>query len=243
MRYPVSTTSFDALFTLSGRYAFSAWRQIFLFILLWVALMALLTHFPVFSIYFEMALGVVIAAAAIFLYTMSLYRVDGLLRETPLTLRQALEQALRRILKIYLACLWVVGGCGVIFLLGRWLIYSVLGLTGATAGVTIILLVGIPMIVLLIYCYLAIPLLALNAWPLWQAFYQSIAYTRQIFLPMIFLYVEMVLMLIIASTHTQHGQWLLRHHLMELTNLVVFSIILPLVINQTLLFLHKLQSQ
>jgi len=50
-----------------------------------------------------------------------------------------------------------------------------------------------------------------------------------------------MIMLLILSTHTRHAQWLLHHHLLELSDSVVMCVVLPLWVNLTVLVLHDVQ--
>ena len=227
------------MYLFSLRYAWRALRQIFIFIVIFIVLKSIYTHLPPTPAPLGMILSLVIILIAIFLFVMSLYRVDGMLRETPVSILQAGWRTLKSILKIYLACLLVFCGFVLIFVIGRWLIFSVLGLSPTAGGLIAMLIVGIPMILLLIYCYLTIPLLALYEPSIVRAFYRSLTCAQKQFLSVVILYMEIVIILVVSSTHTHHAQWLLHHHLMELCDLVIFSLILPVMINQTLLLLHN----
>ena len=240
MLYPSSVSSFDPLFTLSFRYAWRALRQIFPLIIIFVAIISLLTHLPNVPIFIQWLIGIIAIAVAILLLVMAFYRVDAMLREAPQTWRQTWDRTLQCVLRIYLTWLLVAIACFMIFFIGKWLVLF-LGITGAPGGIAMVLLIGIPMIVLLIFFYLTIPLLALYENSVQTAFYDSAAVARRRFLPLLILYAEIVIMLFISSSHTLHAQWLLNHHLMELCNLLVFSAILPLVLNQTLLLLHDVK--
>ena len=98
---------------------------------------------------------------------------------------------------------------------------------------------GIPLILIIIYSYLTLPILAITQLPFFYAFQMSFFYTRRNFLTLLLIYAETVIILVISSTYTGHSQWLLKHHLMELCDLVVFSLLIPLIINQTLLLLNN----
>ncbi len=241
MLYPDTISSSDKLFSLSFRYAWYALRQIFFLILIFVVLKSLDTHAPQLPKLLERGISLLIGLIAIYLLTAAFLRVDGMLRGVPLTLQQALVQTLQCIGKVFLACLLIVVVCLVIFFLGRWVILSVFGLREAFAGVAALLLIGIPMILILIFFYFTIPLLAVHKQPLLAAFYHSPQYTRQRLFCSVLLYIEMVIILGFSLAHTRHGQWLLSHHLMELGDLVVFSLVLPPLINLTLLLLNDVQ--
>ncbi len=240
MLYPPAASSFDPLFTLSFRYAWRTLRQIFPLIIIFVAIISLLTHLPNAPVFIQWLIGILAIAVAILLLVMAFCQIDAMLREAPQTWRETWDRTLKSILRIYLTWLLLAIVCFVIFFIGKWLVLF-LGITGAPGGIAMLLLIGIPMIVLLIFFYLTIPLLALYENSVQAAFYDSAAVARRRFLPLLILYMEIVIMLFISSSHTLHAQWLLNHHLMELCNLLVFSAILPLVLNQTLLLLHDVK--
>jgi hypothetical protein len=222
----------------SIRQAWPVWQRIFLLIVIFIALKSLYTYLPLFSLSIEMGLTGVILAAAVFLFLIALYRANGVWCDQEVTWHQALQRTIQHILKVYLACVCILCLFAIIFFVGRWLIFSVLALTGMPAAVGLIFFVGIPLILVLVYSYLTIPLLALQELSLWQAFSQSLLLTQAHFLMMVLLYIEIIILVVAAATHTRHGVWLLHHHLMELFDLIVFSLILPLFINQTLLLLY-----
>jgi hypothetical protein len=240
MLYPPLSDSFDPLFNLSFRYAWRALRQIFPLIIILTAFIAFLNGLPELNEWVQWALDILVIAVVIFILTLAFYRVDGLLRETPVTWKQAWSLTLGAILKIYLICFSVLIGCEIIFFVGRGLVL-LLGLTGAVGGLAMMMIISIPIIILLIFFYLTIPLLALYEKSSLTAFYDSVAIARRNVLPLIIIYAEIAIALFVISAHTHHGQWLKDHYLMEVTTLIVLSVIIPLIVNQTLLLLHNVR--
>lgn len=241
MIYPISKTSLDDLFTLSFQYAWRALQAIFFLIVIAIIMKSLATYLPALPMPISITLQALLAAVLIFLYVMALYRVDGVLRETPVSFQQAWLSTLQSILKVYAACFMIAAVFLVFFVLARWLLISVLGLTGAPAGLAMLLLIGIPLILMVLYFYFTIPLLTVYGESLKTAFFHSPIYTQKRFVALILLYVELMIMAFVSSTHTRHSQWLISHHLMELADLLIFSLILPLAINLTLLVLHDIK--
>lgn len=242
MIYPVAEASFEQLMKLSLRYAGRTLKQIFLLIIAWVALKSFDTHLRALPSLIETLLGLSITLAMLFLFVMALHRADGVLREALLTWQQTWQQMQKNLLKVYLGYVLIIGGLCLIFFLGRWFIFSFMGQKGLSAIGTAMLLIGIPLILALIYSYLAIPLLALTERSIGKAFYASALYTKEHFGWMVVIYIEMVVTFFVSSNQTRHAQWLLTHHLMELVDLLILGIMAPLIINQTLLFLHDLQT-
>lgn len=241
MLYPNSPSSFPDLLKLSARYTWASWLQIFFLIVIFVAIKALYVYLPAASGFWQVPLALIMIAAVIFLFVVALCRVDARLKSAPLSWSQTWQLVGKRMLNVYLACLAIIITFVVIFLVGRWLIFSLLSLTGAIAGVTMMIVIGIPFILLLVFSYLTIPILGLQPQPWWHAIYYSVVWTQRHFLPVIFLYVLMLVLMIAASPATRHGQWLLSHHLLELCDLVIFSVILPFFVNITLFLLHDIQ--
>ena len=239
MRYPMLPVSAEQLFFLSIRGFWPALRSIFWCICIFVALKSVYSHLPALSFWLEDIFSIIIALISIFLYIFSLYRVDAQWRETPLSLKEAGQRTVSKILIVYLTCIGIVAVLALIFFLVRWLIVSVFHLQIFGAGIAMLIFAIIPMISILIYCYLMLPLLTVYAqeWPV--AFYQGALCARENFVMMLVLYVEIAILWVVSSSHTRHGQWLLSHHLMEVGDLVIFSIVMPLLLNLTLLLLHN----
>src|SRR5262249_851484 len=148
----------------------------------------------------------------IFLFVLALLRVDAMLRQQPLSYAQSLELAGKRILKIYAVYILYLICAFFWIILIWWLIFFLFKFEGALGGILVRLIIGIPLILLIIYFYLAIPILALHPKTVWQALYKSARYAHSHFLAMLVLYAEAVLILFIISSDTQHGEWLLKHH-------------------------------
>lgn len=239
MQYPISPVSRERLFMLSLRGFWPALRAAFVSIVIFVALKSLFSYLPKLTPWLETILSIIFLLLAIFLYIFSLYCVDGEWRGNPLSLAEAWQRTLKNLLKVYLASFGIIAALLLIFFLVRWLTFSVFHLGEATAGLVMLMFAGIPMISVLIYFYLMLPLLTVHeqSWP--SAFYQSALFARENLVIMLVIYFEMVVMLIISSSYTGHGQWLLHHHLMEVCDLLVFSLIAPLLLNLTLLLLNN----
>ncbi len=75
MLYPPSVSSFDPLFTLSFRYAWRALRQIFPLIIIFVAIISLLTRLPNAPVFIQRLIGIIAMAIAILLLVMAFCRV------------------------------------------------------------------------------------------------------------------------------------------------------------------------
>ncbi len=241
MIYPQQSLPFSLLFTLSLSHAWQAFLKIFWLILLFVLIISGFhyisnTHHSLH--YFFSGLTCLIG---IFLYVVALLRVDAYLRQQNLLYTQALELSGKRILKIYAVVILYLVLFLVWFLLNRWVIFSLLKLNNAVGGILVTITIGIPLIFLIIYFYLSIPILALHRKSIWKALYDSARYAHQHFVAMLVLYAEAILVLFLVSSDTRHGEWLLKHHLLELTDLVVFCAIIPLFIVQTLFILNNVE--
>lgn len=239
--YPLTPHTADDLLTLSGRYLWRALRQIFLLIVIFVALKSGYTHLPVLPWWANDLLTLLITVVVIFLWLVGIYRVDALFRGVPLTWRQALQKTQQRIGIIYLVVILMITGIAAIFALGWWITFPVLRLNAAPAALVIMVITGAPSILLLVYGYLALFFLAITKQSIWQVFHRSALCMRRYFLLLIVLYTEIIVLLLVSFTHTQHSQWLLNHYLMEITDLIAASLILPLALNLTLLILHDME--
>ena len=239
MRYPLSPVTSGQLFSLSVRGWWQAIRSIFLFIFIFVVLKGLHTHLPALPNWLEWICSIILVLIAIFLYACSLYRVDAEWKGQPLSLIETWRLTQKSILKLYLACLGIVAALVLVFLLVHWLTFSIAKLQGVEALLAMMLFAAIPLIFILIYFYLMLPLLTIYEAEWYLAFSQSAVYARENLKVMLLIYFEAIVMLWIASSATRHGQWLVNHHFMELSDLVVFSLIVPLWLNLTLLLLHN----
>jgi len=238
MQYPSSPEISERLFTLCFTHFWGSLKRIFLLILALVAVKSFYTHLPVLPMFLHLPIGIMITLVVIFILVMALYRVDSYWRGESLTWQETWEKTLSHILKIYWLCLLITLGLILIYLAGKWLILSFLGMSGQSVGIAAIIFVGIPFIIVLIYLYLAIPLLALTEMSVVQALHDSMVYNQQRLLFAIFFYVEIVIVLVASATFPRHAQWLLSHYLMEVNDLVVFSLLLPFIMNQILLVIN-----
>jgi hypothetical protein len=239
MLYPVSPVSGEQVVSLSVRGFWQALRSTFWCICIFVALKSLYSHLPALPSWLAGIFAIIITLITIFLYIFSLYRVDGQWRGNLLSLEEAWHKTSAKILKVYLTCLGIVAVLLLIFFLVRWLTFSVANLQAASAGVVMLMFAAIPMISILIYFYLMLPLLTVYEKGWYLAFYQSALCARENFVMMLVIYCEMIIILTISFPYTRHSQWLLHHHLMEVCDLVTFSLMTPLLLNLTLLLLHN----
>lgn len=239
MHYPESSVDTGQLLFLSVKGWWQAFKSTILAIAAFVALKALFTHIPILPAWIELTWVLITILIAIFLYIFSLYRVDAQWRGQPCTVTQAWQLTQKNVVKAYLACLGIVAALWLVFLLVRWLTFSIFKMQGIEAAIIMMLFAAIPMIFILIYFYLMLPLLTVFARGWYEAFYQSALCARENIGVMLVIYGEVMVMFLIASSATRHGQWLLNHHLMELCDLLVFSLLVPLWLNLTLLLLQK----
>lgn len=237
MKYPLGVQSSEKLLSLSVVYFWPTLKKIFSIILIFVFLKAIYSHIsfprPVATV-----LAWVLAVIDIFLFVWALVQVDKEFKGEPASLADTLILAFRLCWRAYLVCVLAVIIFMLLFGLGHWFVSSLAKLQGATAGFAIIILVGIPFVLVLIFFYLSIPLSVIYPQPLGAVLYYSALYAQKRFFLVLMIYSELIIMFFISSTNTRHGQWLLSRHLMELTDVVTFSIVMPLLINLSLLLLY-----
>lgn len=241
MSYPKSTCPLSELLSLSWRYYFLTLKQVIVFIVLFVLLKAGFTYLPSLPWAISTVLGILITALCIFLYGMSIYRTHAALENTPVSIAAAWHIVKKRIALTFAACFLIMLGFFLIFQAGRWIILSLLGISGAVGGLLLIICVGIPMILLLIFFYLTIPLTLVEKEPIWMIFYDSAQLTLKSGLSVVALYLTMILIAMLISTHSRHSQWLISHHLMEIFDWVVLCGLAPFFLNLTLFVLRNLR--
>src|ERR1700722_7777928 len=123
MRYPNEQLTPRRIFNLSLQYCLPAVQQIFPLIMILVAVKALFTYLPIGYFALEVAIVLLIIALWIFIFTMSICRVDSLFFGVPLTWLETWRKTYRVVPRVYLACLFVIACFVLIFLLGRWLVF------------------------------------------------------------------------------------------------------------------------
>lgn len=239
MIYPQDTLPLNLLFALSLNHIWHSFLKIFWLIILFVLIITGFYYLPATHRVLHYFFGVLVSLIGIFLYVAALLRIDALLRQQNLTYAQTLELSGKKILKIFAVFILFLVCAALWFFFNRWLIFSLLKLSGPVAGILATITIGIPLILLIIYFYLAIPILALYSKSVWQALYKSAHYAHTHFLAMLALYAEAILILFIISSDTRHGEWLLKHHLLTLVDLITFGVLIPMLIVQTLLILNN----
>lgn len=240
MIYPSTVSDFDQLFSLSCRHWFKTLRQIFLYIVIFVGLLALAVHIPMHKV-FHILLEMIITVIALFLFSMALYRADALLKQQPVSFMQASKVIIQRILKVLAAVLIFVISIILIALLVKWVMFSLFRLEGAIAVLGLTLIGGLPIMAGLIFFYFTVPLIAVDNESLWMAFYRSADLTQQNWLYVFGLYTGMIVILIALLPYTLHAHWLKTYYLMEVFNLSVLCLLLPLLINMTLFIMRSFQ--
>ncbi len=242
IRYPIGIQNSNKLLSLSVQYYWFALKKIFGFILTCVVLKSLYTYSH-FARPVEIALGWLLAISIIFLFIWALVTVDKDFRGETFSLADTFKLSLYSCWKAYLICILGIIIFMLLFILGRWVIVDLSKIQGAVAGFAMVFLVGIPFVLILIYFYLSIPLSVIYPQSLGSILYYSAFYAQKRFLLVLVIYSELIIMFFISSTHTRHSQWLLNHHLMELTDLVTLIIFMPLLINLSLLLLYDCRQR
>jgi hypothetical protein len=239
MIYPNSKVTFEDLFYLSFRYWWRGFKQIYPIIVLLVVLKAFYTYLSGLPILVAAMVLLVEIAVIIVIFTLAMYRIHAMLQAEMLSWADAWRLTMLHIRRVLIASGIILAGMAAIFFLGRWLVFVFLGLQGAQAAVGAMILMGMPLILIIMYSYLTLPMLALTERSIGKAFRDSLYYTKDNFLAVLLIYFEAIVIFVASATYTRHSQWLLSHHLMEIGDLLVFSIMLPLILSQTLLLLHN----
>ena len=134
MMYASEKLSLQQIFNCSVKYFLPTLQQILPIIIVLVALKALFTYLPMGYFALEIAIVLLLMAIWIFIFTMSICRVDALFLGMPMTWLETWRKTYRAISRVFLACLVIILCFMLIFLLGRWLVFVLMGLKGAPAA-------------------------------------------------------------------------------------------------------------
>lgn len=179
----------------------------------------------------------------VYLSSTALLAVNSILLATPMRLNTAFRTIYKRIATIFLGFFAVILVLCAIYFIGHLLanlvVYFVPGVFWVHA-LSLFLLIGVPLTIALVLFFFIIPILALGTDNIQTAFKESILLVGyKNWLKTFCLYAASAFFLFIISSGTKHGQWLMHHHLNWIFDIVVFSLLLPLLLSAILLFLKS----
>jgi hypothetical protein len=245
--YPKVANSMTTLIGLSFKYYLPILRIIFPLILLMVLVKDLYLYLGGLPTnhWLRMIIIFIILLLQVYLSSSALLSTNGFLAGTPLRLSVACRTIYNRIATIYLGFFALILIFCAIFFIGHLLsglvVYVSANKTMAY-NFAIVLLLGLPLTICLVLFFFIMPLLALGTNNMAAAFRESIALVNyRNWLKTFILYAICVLFLLIISPGTLHGQWLIRHHLNFVFDIIVFSLVLPLIFNFILFLLNDLR--
>ncbi|MBS0349894.1 MAG: hypothetical protein JSR33_01675 [Proteobacteria bacterium] len=239
MKYPVTSHDSDKLFSYSLLSWWQTLRRIFWWIIIFVVIRSIYSYVPIHSYVFSFVIDWIIFLIAVYLLTASFIIADAAFRSSDLSLYHALGKAFKVLGWVYAACGIIIALIIAILFIAHVIVYSWLHLSYSYAAMAMILLAGIPIILVVMFFYLTIPLIAVYQQPLAQVFSQSLIYARSNIFFLVMIYIGFLIIFFASFTHTLHGQWLLGHHLMELTEFIIIAAFMPVMINMTLLLLNN----
>lgn len=240
MSYPATDVPFYQLLSLTMRYFVRVLKASFLFIFIFTLLQSALHYLPAMSMLWYTVTTIIAALISILLLSLTIYRTDAVLRDAPASLIETWRGVMPRLLWVYAAGLVILVLLQIIYFLCKWLFLSVWKIKGALASLVLVATMGIPSIIILLFCYFTFPLLLLTKDSLWYAFYHSASLTQKKWLEVFALYFIMVVILVFLAP-SRHEQWLREHHVFEIFSLATLMVFVPILITLMLLVMRNLE--
>lgn len=194
------------------------------------------------NIYLNMCFGLLFVFIALFIFSMMLYQADRVINDNGCTILQAAKITLNRYLRIVLSftliCCLIMGT----FLLARLLIFRLGQIQSDTAAIILFLIIGFLLLIEILYCFFVVPLIAVKDETVFFAFKHSAEFLRKDLKLVCTPYFFLVVFVILISPSTKHYQWLSTHFLSLPFDIIVFTLLLPLILNIILFTIKCFQN-
>lgn len=190
---------------------------------------------------------IIVVLLAVYLWSVVIYAADAIWRGKACRLNVVCRDVYHKLSSIYVGFFTLVLIVCAIFFVG-YLLSSLANLlfghTTTVRELSALLFIGVPLAIALVLFFFVLPLLILGEKPLWRTFWDSaqlVGYKNWLrtFIP----YAAIIIITVILSPATRHGHWLRVHNLTFLFDVVVLSLLAPLLINFIVLLLNDLRRQ
>ena len=247
--YPLKPQKFPKLIM----QAFKSYWQVFKAILPLILLIALVKDLYIYfggmpiNRWLHTVIILIMVLLEVYLWATVLYSADATFKAAPVQLNKACRAVYHKLASIYAGFFALVIGFCLLFFIGYFLSNIVTLFFAnkmAARSISMLLLFGLPVTIGLVLCFFVLPLLVCESLMLWQAFQRSVKLVGyRNWLQTFVLYAIYIILLFIVSPNTLHGQWLARHYLSFIFDVIIFVLMIPLTINLLLLLLNDLRLQ
>lgn len=241
--------SIASVFFQACRYYFPVLKAIFPFILLSVLLKNILLFLGVSpdNLGVRVTLILFMLLVQVYLWSVNLLSAESVLKRQPLSLNKACRIIYSKLVKIFLGLFAMIVASYILFYVGN-LIYFLMThfIQGQLLLRSIIAftVIGLPLTVGLVLMLFVLPLIILENVSVLNAFRLSVVLIGYRYWFRAFLsYASIALLIIFLMPNTWHGHWLLQHHLSVVFDIVLVSLISPLIVNFMLLSLQAIERQ
>lgn len=228
----------------SIKHYFETWSQSAAFIVLFCLLKALLTCWLplVDSLWVSIPIEIVVFLIGLILLSAAFYRIGRVIEGKPVTYQASLMRIKQRFLPLIIATAIIsVAVCIALY-------FSVEALTHVVKESSIIVtlimsaILGMFVVLVLLYCFYVLPLILLTDLTLGTTFIHSAHYVKTEWKKTFVLYGFAIFIVYLVIPITKHSAWLSSHYLLNLFELVVLLLLLPLLMTMIILSLQKMQE-
>lgn len=241
MNYPTTPQEYTQLLKLSVKHYIRTFARIFLFILLIVLAKWVLLAIPQLPQSVGIPIKIIFYLIILYLICSSIYTIHTLWQNQSLTVSAILQFVLKKLLPVILSLLMI--GL-VIFLLVvsvRLVLFSFIHVNPMLIAFLTSVVISLPTIAIILFSFFVIPLLLMQDISIKNAFKQSALYTAKNWFGVFVLYLILGSLIAFLLPSSKHALWLQQHYLLQLSDLVVLSIVLPILFNLLLLLLNDLK--
>lgn len=183
----------------------------------------------------------------VYIWSVAIYRVHLVIKGEPISFRAASSWILNKLSLIYMGIFAFILAITALFFVGYILVHiiSLFFRNGVyLQEILLIFLIGLPLTFGLILFYFVLPLLILEPIDVWPAFRESakLVGIGVNWLRTFVAYAVNLLLVMVLLPETRHIVWLQQYHIVFLFDLVLLSIVAPVLINFVLLLLNDLKQ-
>ena len=228
----------------SLKYYVEAWRQSAFFIVLLCLIKALLTCWLalVNSLWTSIPIYVLVSLSGLVLLGAAFYRIGRMIEANPVSYQASVLRIKQRFVSL------VVATAIIAIIVSIALYFSLEAMNHVAKGTSFLVMLftaaflGMLVIFILLYCFYVLPLILLTDLTAGAAFIHSAHYAKTEWKKTFVLYGFAIFIIYLVIPITRHSAWLSGHYLLNLFELVVLLLLLPLLMTMIIVSLQKMQE-
>ncbi len=241
MNYPATPQEYTQLLTLSIKHYIRTFTRIFLFILLIVLVKWALLAMPQLPLSIDIGIKIILYLIILYLICLIIYKTHALWQNQSLPVLLELQFVLKKFLAVILSLVLIGLTIFLWIVVLRLLLFSLIHLNSMLIALLASIGIALPTIVIILFSLFVLPLLLTQTISIKDAFKQSALLTAKNWFGVFVIYLILSIVTAFLLPSSKHAMWFQQHYLLQLTDLVVLSIVLPIVFNLLLLLLNDLK--